>query len=225
MNSRCRRISGYAKILSFRTGNRAMVIGEEIGCCNEVCRRWGEPARTAALQPPRRPGRVFLSSRRSRARRLRSSSTSAGVEPRWSPVASASGRRSAPIEIRPRCSGRQGADDIIADVMRFDAGTGSELGCGHLSVRAADAGPRQTRPPSFEQKMSWILRLEDQRILHDPTPTPHATATPPPPALESARGRQPSSSSLHPPPALSLIEFMSDREGRSRRRCQPCGAR
>src|SRR6187397_3214344 len=37
--------------------------------------------------------------------------------------------------------------------------------------------------PSFEQKMAWILRLEDQRMLRDPAPVP----APPPPPPDLAR--------------------------------------
>src|SRR5580765_864330 len=46
--------------------------------------------------------------------------------------------------------------------------------------------------PSFEQKMSWILRLEDQRQLRDPANAP--------------------------PPAGDLIALLKDPEGRIRRR-------
>ena len=34
--------------------------------------------------------------------------------------------------------------------------------------------------PTYEQKLSWILRLEDQRLLHDPLqPAPTAQETAP----------------------------------------------
>ena len=63
----------------------------------------------------------------------------------------------------------------------------------------------------FETKMSWILRLEDQRILRDanapivPPPVPQdsrKTAVPPPP----------------PPPPPDLVRLLSDDEARIRRR-------
>jgi hypothetical protein len=49
---------------------------------------------------------------------------------------------------------------------------------------------------AFEQKMAWILRLEDQRILRDPAPVP---APPPPPAVP-ARGQKPAPVVAPPPP-------------------------
>ena len=36
--------------------------------------------------------------------------------------------------------------------------------------------------PTFEEKLSWILRLEDQRVLRDPIPAP-----PPDPVLQETR--------------------------------------
>ena len=56
------------------------------------------------------------------------------------------------------------------------------------------AAPPEVAPaaPSFEQKMSWILRLEDQRQLRDPANAP--------------------------PPAGDLVALLKDREGRIRRR-------
>ena len=45
---------------------------------------------------------------------------------------------------------------------------------GVLSMTAACAtAPAATAPAvAFENKLSWILRLEDQRILRDPPPAP-----------------------------------------------------
>jgi HEAT repeat protein/cyclophilin family peptidyl-prolyl cis-trans isomerase len=56
------------------------------------------------------------------------------------------------------------------------------------------AAPPEVAPaaPSFEQKMSWILRLEDQRQLRDPANAP--------------------------PPAGDLVALLRDPEGRIRRR-------
>src|SRR5579864_3617353 len=64
--------------------------------------------------------------------------------------------------------------------------------------------------PSFEQKMEWILRLEDQRVLRDekrvvaPTPQP-------------APGQKTPLYTLPPPPP-DLIRMLGDSEGRVRRR-------
>jgi len=63
--------------------------------------------------------------------------------------------------------------------------------------------PRQT----FEEKMTWILRLEDQRMLRDP-------AAPPPPADP---GRSPGSD-LAAARTPDLVPLLSDEEARVRRR-------
>src|SRR5262245_27388831 len=74
----------------------------------------------------------------------------------------------------------------------------------------APAGPT---PPTFEQKMSWILRLEDQRVLRDPAP-PVAPAPPAP-----VRGKnQPVVIVVVPPPPPDLVRLLSDEEARVRRR-------
>jgi len=66
--------------------------------------------------------------------------------------------------------------------------------------------PEQT--VSFETKMSWILRLEDQRILRDA-----AVPIMPPPTTESGRSVLP-----QPPPPPDLIRLLADAEARVRRR-------
>ncbi len=65
--------------------------------------------------------------------------------------------------------------------------------------------------PSFEQKMGWILRLEDQRVLRDSAPA----VTPPPPI--AVRGPQ-TPAVAEPPPPPDLIRLLSDEEARVRRR-------
>src|SRR5206468_3202604 len=54
------------------------------------------------------------------------------------------------------------------------------------SAPVAPPAPAAAVGPTFEQKISWILRLEDQRVLRDPA---SAIAPAPPPA--PVRGRQP----------------------------------
>jgi HEAT repeat protein/cyclophilin family peptidyl-prolyl cis-trans isomerase len=68
-------------------------------------------------------------------------------------------------------------------------------------------------PPtvSYETKVGWIIRLEDQRILSDP-----AAAAPPPPVVVSKRGKN-----AAPPPPLAtpdLIKLLGDTDARIRRR-------
>jgi HEAT repeat protein/cyclophilin family peptidyl-prolyl cis-trans isomerase len=74
------------------------------------------------------------------------------------------------------------------------------------------APPRTT----FDEKMAWILRLEDQRSLRDPV------APAPPPTLPSAalvRGNAPLVAPLPPPPpAPDLVRLLTDEDARVRRR-------
>ena len=67
--------------------------------------------------------------------------------------------------------------------------------------------------PAFEQKMSWILRLEDQRVLRDPAPI----VAPPPPVV-AGRGDKAQPAAAPSPPPPDLIRLLSDEEARVRRR-------
>jgi HEAT repeat protein/cyclophilin family peptidyl-prolyl cis-trans isomerase len=80
-----------------------------------------------------------------------------------------------------------------------------------LAAAACASAPPPPPAPiiSFEQKMAWILRLEDQRVLRDPAP-PAAPAPPPP------RGRAPVVAP--PPPPPDLVRLLGDGEARVRRR-------
>lgn len=77
----------------------------------------------------------------------------------------------------------------------------------------ATAPPAAVAPPKipFEQKMAWMLRLEDQRILKQSPPTP------PPPNVVTVRGR---TVSPPPPPPVNpdLTILVTDPEARIRRR-------
>src|SRR5688572_17607054 len=79
-----------------------------------------------------------------------------------------------------------------------------------LVCSAACATTPPPAPPviSFETKMSWIIRLEDQRILCDV----FVPVLPPP----TTQGRQ--SVVPAPPPPPDLIRLLSDDEARIRRR-------
>jgi HEAT repeat protein len=72
---------------------------------------------------------------------------------------------------------------------------------------SAPAAPPAPPEPPFEQKMSWILRLEDQRVLRDPAPQV-------PPVTVPVRG-QPAPA---PPPTPDLLRLLNDGEARVRRR-------
>jgi cyclophilin family peptidyl-prolyl cis-trans isomerase/HEAT repeat protein len=78
---------------------------------------------------------------------------------------------------------------------------------------AASVACATTPPPApvvvpFETKMSWIIRLEDQRILRDA-----AIPIAPPPATQGRRNVLPA-----PPPPPDLIRLFEDGEARIRRR-------
>jgi len=76
---------------------------------------------------------------------------------------------------------------------------------------APPPAPAKPVEPTFEQKIAWILRLEDQRVLRDSAPI---VAPPPPPV--ATRGQQP----IVLPPAAppDLIRLLGDGEARVRRR-------
>jgi HEAT repeat protein/cyclophilin family peptidyl-prolyl cis-trans isomerase len=82
--------------------------------------------------------------------------------------------------------------------------------CASAPVVVPVAAPELT----FEQKMGWILRLEEDRVLQ--LPGPPAPAPPPPPA--AGRGRGPVVAPPPPPPQPDLVALLKDREARVRRR-------
>jgi len=84
---------------------------------------------------------------------------------------------------------------------------------------AACASAPPLAPPSppvttFEQKMAWILRLEDQRALRDPAPPVVVPAAPP----VLRRGEKAPAAIPSPPPPPDLVRLLGDGEARVRRR-------
>jgi cyclophilin family peptidyl-prolyl cis-trans isomerase/HEAT repeat protein len=79
------------------------------------------------------------------------------------------------------------------------------------TVPSAPVAPTPVAPPeiTWEDKLGWILRLEDQRILRDPNP-------PPPRILVPATQTTPAIVAL--PPPSDLIRLLGDSEARTRRR-------
>src|SRR5688572_4261607 len=71
--------------------------------------------------------------------------------------------------------------------------------------------PTPPAPPeiTWEQKIGWIVRLEDQRILRDPNPAP-------PPIIQDATLNTPAVYAL--PAPSDLVPLLADAEGRVRRR-------
>src|SRR5262245_28721655 len=84
---------------------------------------------------------------------------------------------------------------------------------------APPVAPVAPRPagPTYEQKMSWILRLEDQRVLRDPAPVV-LPAPPPPPPSKGKSGKEAPVVVVPPPPPPDLTTLVSDSEARVRRR-------
>lgn len=73
--------------------------------------------------------------------------------------------------------------------------------------------PERRAPMTFEEKMGWILRLEEDRILAIPAPpAPPAPVTPPP------KGRRAPVAVPSPPPQPDLVALLKDSEPRIRRR-------
>ena len=89
------------------------------------------------------------------------------------------------------------------------------LGLLFLSAACAKVPPAPPAPVvkipvvTWEEKLGWILRLEDQRILRDPNP-------PPPVILVPASNARPAI--VAPPPPSDLVRLLTDEEGRTRRR-------
>jgi HEAT repeat protein/cyclophilin family peptidyl-prolyl cis-trans isomerase len=77
-------------------------------------------------------------------------------------------------------------------------------------------------PPAWEQKLAWMLRLEDQRILRDPPPPVLPTPpVPTPPAATRVAGGKAGSKISAPPVVVAspdLVRLLGDGEGRVRRR-------
>ena len=79
-----------------------------------------------------------------------------------------------------------------------------------LSALSCATPPPPTPPViTWEEKLEWMIRLEDQRILRDPNP-------PPPIVLAPATGRRPAI--VAPPPPSDLVRLLRDPEARVRRR-------
>ena len=75
----------------------------------------------------------------------------------------------------------------------------------------ASAPPRLQQAPaiSVDQKMAWMLQLEDQRILRVPPPQE-------PPVVAPVRGK--AAAAPVPPPTPDLLKLVTDPEARIRRR-------
>jgi cyclophilin family peptidyl-prolyl cis-trans isomerase/HEAT repeat protein len=82
-------------------------------------------------------------------------------------------------------------------------------GCASAAPAARTAAAPEVAPVTWEQKLAWMMRLEDQRIVRDPNP-------PPPSVLRAATPRQPAL--MGPAAPSDLIRLLDDQEARVRRR-------
>ena len=76
-----------------------------------------------------------------------------------------------------------------------------------LAAGCASPPPPAAPAPAYEQKLAWILRLEDWRVLRDPSP-------PPPVAPPAGRNRRPTAAA----PVPDLLALLGDVSPRVRRR-------
>ena len=85
---------------------------------------------------------------------------------------------------------------------------------GTITIACATAPPKPPAAPTItaDQKMSWMLRLEDQRILRAPEPPPAPVVTP---TAKPPRNAPPPAP---PPPVPDLATLVTDPEPRIRRR-------
>src|SRR5689334_9093062 len=89
------------------------------------------------------------------------------------------------------------------------------LGLLVFTCACASAPPTATapsvRPPvvTWEEKLAWILRLEDQRLIRDPNPPAQVILVPATKARPAI---------VAPPPPSDLLRLLNDDEARTRRR-------
>jgi cyclophilin family peptidyl-prolyl cis-trans isomerase/HEAT repeat protein len=89
------------------------------------------------------------------------------------------------------------------------AASAAVTGCMPTSTAPVATTPVAPATITWEQKLAWIVRLEDQRLIRDPNP-------PPPVVLRPATRREPVV--YAPPPPSDLLRLLGDSEGRVRRR-------
>ena len=80
---------------------------------------------------------------------------------------------------------------------------------------APPAPPPTPPPPTLDQKLGWILRLEDQRVLREPAPA--EPAAPAAVAVPATRGAAPVVAPSPPPERPDLVRLVGDQDARVRR--------
>jgi cyclophilin family peptidyl-prolyl cis-trans isomerase/HEAT repeat protein len=91
--------------------------------------------------------------------------------------------------------------------VRFPSALSTAVALGLLVTGCATAPPAKAPTFTYEQKLAWIVRLEDQRVLHDPQPAP-----PPQPV------KKPKKAIVVAAPVPDLLPLLADPEPRVRRR-------
>ena len=85
--------------------------------------------------------------------------------------------------------------------------------CAGCKTVPTATAPAAAAPPipviTWQQKIAWMMRLEDQRLIRDPDP-------PPPVVLRPATAREPAI--VGPPAPSDLLQLLTDQEARTRRR-------
>src|SRR3954463_15772774 len=98
------------------------------------------------------------------------------------------------------------------------------IGLVWIAAMAAGCGsappPKPVTAPTVavDQKMSWILRLEDKRILRDPAPPEPVAPPPPTPTTSKAKAKGTPPPPPPPPVIADLTRLASDADPRIRRR-------
>ena len=108
------------------------------------------------------------------------------------------------VRLEAACYHREPMHKAIWHRLRILHRAASLSGC--ATVPTAPAVPVVI---TWEEKLGWMVRLEDQRILRDPNPPPQVV-------LRPATQREPAI--VAPPPPSDLIRLLGDNEARVRRR-------
>ncbi len=102
---------------------------------------------------------------------------------------------------------------VVALAVVVAAGGGARPASAQTRAAAAVAQPLMT----FDEKMAWILALEDRRILKDTAPLVEPAQPPVAQPVQQGRGKRPAVTPP-PPPAPDLLRLLGDVEPRIRRR-------
>ena len=109
----------------------------------------------------------------------------------------------------PRCRSSMPQPCHVVFLWLLGMALSALAGCATAPRDASPSAPITPPAITWEQKLAWMMRLEDQRILRDPNP-------PPPTILRPATQLQPAI--VAPLPPSDLIRLLGDDESRVRHR-------